>query len=167
MIIIKEEMILEMSKLIDKLADKDLGDIGKFIYFSPCLDAHGPRIKFYGGTAETSSTRNAPSMKFDVDGNTEVAVVQWMNKKNCPNAFDNTYIAKVDNFIKKTYPILLLVWFGKLDEAWALEYFKGDISLIELMEYLEIEEDVKEKFATITTMKDVDKLCKKFNLYRF
>jgi hypothetical protein len=167
MITIEENTLLEMSKLISQLADKSLGDIGKFIYFSPSLDAHGPRIKFYGGTSETSSTRNAPSMKFDTNGNTEVAVVQWMNKKNCPNAFDKEYIAKVDNFVKKTYPVLLLVWFEKLDEAWALEYFKGNISLIELMNHLEIDEDIIDNFFTVDNINDLDVLCKNYNLYKF
>ena len=162
-VIDESENIFEMSKLIKPQASKDFGDFGEFIYFSPCLDSHGPRIKFYGGTKETSTTRKAPTMKFTKTGDTEVEVYQCMNKKNCPNAFDATYTDKVHKFIQKTLPILLLVWFEKLDEAWALEYFKGNISLKELLTYV----DGINNTTFITTLTELHKYCVEQNLYKF
>ena len=54
------EDIFSMSKIVDKYAIPDISDdIGKFIYFSPSNSSHGPRIKFYGGSIETSSTKDA------------------------------------------------------------------------------------------------------------
>lgn len=166
MITIKEEheLYLEMARLMGNRANSIYGDIGKYIYFSHCNSSHGPRIKFYGGTKDTADTTNAPTMKFDKDGNSEVELADWMNKKNCPNAYDKKYTAKVANFIKMTYPILLLVWFNKIIDAEALLYFQGIISFRELLEGAEIESlDIN----SIETMDELDDFCKKYNLYNF
>ena len=164
--IIHEEYYLEMAKLIRRKANSIYGDIGEFIYFSPCNSSHGPRIKFYGGTKETSETRTAPSMKFDVNGNTEVEVFDWMNKKNCPNAFDKTYVENVTNFVKMTYPILLLVWFKRLDEAEALDYFQGRETLQELLDFIDFDNNDINK-TQIKTVTELDNVCKQFDLYNF
>lgn len=165
-IVEEKECYLEMAKLIKRKADPKYGDIGEFIYFSPCNSSHGPRIKFYGGTKETAETKTAPTMRFDTNGNTELEIMKWMTKKNCPNAYDDKYVNKVGNFVKMTYPILLLVWFKHLDEAEALDYFQGRETLEELLEYIDFkgyEVDVEK----IKTINDLDKICKKFNLYEF
>lgn len=169
-VINESENILEMSKLIKPQADKSLGDFGEFIYFSPCLDSHGPRIKFYGGTKATSTTRKSPTMKFTKTGETDVEIYQWMDKKNCPNAFDSEYTNKVHNFIQKTLPILLLVWFEKLDEAWALEYFKGNINLKKLITYIiDIDDKHINNINNIEplTLTKLHKYCLDNNLYKF
>ena len=97
-----------MSKLKYKFADKTLFDVnfGEFIYFSPVLDSHGPRIKFYGGSKETSTTRTAPSLTFGVDAPCTVLIQSWMNPKNCPNAFDEDYIRDLVQTVQKLKPLL-------------------------------------------------------------
>lgn len=167
--IIQEDMeyIYEMAKLIQPLADKNLGDFGKFIYFSANNGQHGPRVKFYGGTRETETTRSAPTMKFDTNGNTSVEIAEWMTKKNCPNAYNKSYLQKIHDFINKTLPILLLVWFYKLDEGWALEYFQGRITLQDLLVHCEdVENDVYNELVKINSINELHKFCKKNNLYR-
>lgn len=166
---IKEETeyIYEMAKLIQPLADKSLGDIGKFIYFSANNGQHGPRVKFYGGTKESETTRNAPTMKFDINGNTSVELADWMTKKNCPNAYDKSYTQKVHNFINNTLPILLLVWFYKLDEGWALEYFQGRIALSDLLPHCEdVDDSTYDKLVKINSIEELHKFCKKNDLYK-
>lgn len=167
--IIKEDnsYLYEMSKLTKKYANKALGDFGEFIYFSPSNSSHGPRIKFYGGTKESSTTKNAPTMSFDVNGNTQVELVNWMNKKNCPNAFNNDYVIKVENFIKTTLPILLLVWFSKLDEADALEFFKGNLSINDLILCMDVDEVTQIELIKAHTLKELHKICKTQDLYKF
>ena len=105
-------------------------------------------------------------MKFDVNGNTEVEVFDWMNKKNCPNAFDKTYIEKVTNFVMMTYPILLLVWFKRLDEAEALDYFQGRETLQELLDFIDFDNNDINK-TQIKTVTELDNVCKQFDLYNF
>lgn len=163
--IVNEDIFYEMSKLTQKYADEELcGDFGEFIYFSPCLDSHGPRVKFYGGTKETSTTRNAPTLAFTNNGETTIELASWMNKKNCPNAFDNNYIQKISDFIQKFLPILLLVWYGKLDEADALKYFEGDLSLEELLLCVT---DTKEDIIKYKNLKDLHNFCLNNNIYKF
>lgn len=167
--ILHEDTILEMAKLVPEFADESLcGDFGEFIYFSPCLDSHGPRIKFYGGTKETSTTRNAPSLAFTNTGETTVEIAQWMNKKNCPNAFDKKYVAKIHNFVQRTLPILLLVWYEKLDEAWALEFFKGNVKFKKLLESLcDLDADIESTVKSSKNLKDLHKVCLENNVYKF
>ena len=158
----------EMSKLTKKYASPDFGDFGDFIYFSPCNSSHGPRIKFSGGTKETSSTtQNAPTMAYDINGNCIPEIASWMDKKNCPNGFDNKYLQKVENFINKTKAILLLVWFGKLDEADALEYFKGNLTLVDIINCCDISEDILDVLVKSKNLEELHKKCIKFNLYNF
>lgn len=169
MIVLEKENLYEMTKLLSDYADEELcGDIGDYIYFSPSLDAHGPRVKFYGGTKETSSTRNAPSLAFTNDGVTELKLASWMNKKNCPNAFSDEYVNKVSNFINRVLPILLLVWYNKLDEGRALKYFEGAISMRKLLSYCEdIDLEIKNKMMNAVTLNNLHRICKENNLYSF
>ena len=163
--IIEEDIFLEMSKLTSKYADEELcGDFGEFIYFSPSLDSHGPRVKFYGGTKETSTTRNAPSLAFTNNGETTVEIAQWMNKKNCPNAFDKNYVQKVHDFIQKTLPILLLVWYCKLDESDALNFFEGDISFSDMTSSIDVDENVLKEIKKCKTISELHELCLKNNV---
>ena len=158
-----QEYIFAMSKIVKKYAIADIAeDIGDFIYFSECNSTHGPRIKFYGGTKETSSTKNSPSLKFDSEGNCEIELEPWMNRKNCPNAYDKAYVGKLINFLQSYISILLLVWFKHLDEADALAYFHGQISLESLFD--DIDYEVPE---SINTLEKLDAYCVTNNLYRF
>lgn len=152
-----------MSKIVDKYAITPVSkDIGKFIYFSECNASHGPRIKFYGGTKDTSSTRKSPTLKYTKSGNCSVELADWMNKDNCPNAFDAAYIQKLSNFIANYKSILLLVWFKRLDEGDALAYFHGQIPFRELIS--DIEYDVPD---TVKSAKQLDEFCLKNKLYSF
>ena len=157
------EDIFAMSKIVPKYAVKDrVGTIDGFIYFSECNSTHGPRIKFYGGTSETSNTRNAPSMTFDVDGNCQLELADWMDHKNCPNVYDSRYLACVEAFIHRVKPILLLVWFRHLDEADALAYFHGQIEFSELIDCISPAVDVG-----VFSMEGLDEYCRSHDLYRF
>ena len=167
--LLEEELICEMAKLISDYADKSLcGDIGDFIYFSPCLSPHGPRVKFYGGTKETSSTRNAPSLAFTNNGNTSLELQPWMTKKKCPNAYNPEYVSKIEKFVHKTLPILLLVWYYKLDEARALKFFEGGISFDKLLTYVtDVEEITLNRIRSCKTMEDLQRVCLEDNVYDF
>lgn len=159
-----------MSKLKYKFADKTLFDVnfGEFIYFSPVLDSHGPRIKFYGGSKETSTTRTAPSLTFGVDVPCTVLVQSWMNNKNCPNAFDEDYIRDLVKTVQKIKPLLLLVWFNRLDEAETLKYFEGDYSWNDLLESVQdVDDSIMNEILKCKNLKELDACCKKYNLYTF
>lgn len=158
-----QESIFAMSKIVKKYAISEIADdIGDFIYFSECNSTHGPRIKFYGGTKDTSTTQTSPSLKFDIEGNCEIELEPWMNKKNCPNAYDKAYISKITNFLHSYISILLLVWFKHLDEADALAYFHGQISLDELFNCVEY--DIPE---SINSLPKLNTYCSVNDLYRF
>lgn len=166
--IVESDNLCEMAKLMTDFADKSIcGDFGKFIYFSQSLDSHGPRIKFYGGTKETGTTRKAPTMSFTNDGDKELILQPWMNKKNCPNAFDDNYIENVENFIDKLLPILLLVWYEKLDEGFSQKYFEGFISLKDLLRTSDFDPDIVTSMMNIVDMNELHEFCKKNNLYKF
>ena len=157
------EDIFCMSKLVKKYAMPDVVElIGEFVYFSECNSSHDPRVKFYGGTKDTSSTKNAPSLKFTEDGECEIELAPWMNEDNCPNAYDAKYVANIEKFVKKCLPILLLVWFGHLDEADALQYFQGNIPFTELL--ADIEYDIPD---SVTDLKSLDAYCRQQDWYKF
>ena len=60
-----------------------------------------PSVRFYGGTAATGITPCAPSMAFDIYGNCEVIIGEWMNEENCPNAYDSFFVGKVVRFVQE------------------------------------------------------------------
>lgn len=157
-----QEDIFAMSKILKKYAIPEISDdIGNFIYFSESNSLHSPRIKFYGGSVETASTQNAPSLAFNNSGECELELANWMNKKNCPNAFDDEYLAHLENFVRNNLPILLLVWFHHLDEGDALAYFHGQITLQDLLNDIDV--DISE----IHSLNELDKFCRSNNLYKF
>lgn len=118
--------VLGMSKLLQRKASDEVKHlIPEFIYFSPILAGHGPRIKFYGGTKETSTTDRSPTYTITQDGAGELVLQSWMNKKNCPNAFNKTVLDNVERSINLVYPGLLLVWLQHLDESDLLDYLQG------------------------------------------
>ena len=160
----ESEFIFCMSKLSSKYADEDItGVIHGYIYFSESNDSHGPRIKFYGGTKESASTKDAPSMKFGINTDPELVLHHWMNKKNTPYAYDDKIINDVREFIVQHRPLLLLVWFKHLDEADLLQYFYGRITWSELLGDIDTDNDVSD----IVTMSQLDQFCKENNLYQF
>lgn len=157
------EDIFAMSKVLNKYAIPEVSKVvGKYVYFSESNSSHAPRIKFYGGTKETSSTKDAPTFAFDVDGNCTLELASWMNKKNCPNAFDKEYLSNLESFVKNYKSILLLVWFKHLDEGDALAYFHGQISFRELLN--ECEFYIPEE---VTSVKQLDDYCAASSFYKF
>lgn len=157
--------IFAMSKLMSDLADKSItGNIPKFVYFSESKGGHSPRIKFYGGTKETGRTDTAPTMAFGNNDEYELILQPWMNKKSCPNGYDKAVIDDVEKFISKNRPILLLVWFGWIDEGYALEYFYGRMPLRKLLSTSDV--DIP-GFVDCENMNQLDKFCKANNLYEF
>ena len=164
------ENIEAMSKLRYKYADKNLfdEDFGEFIYFSSVLDSHGPRVKFYGGSSKTNTTRTAPSLSFGVDGVQKVIVQNWMNKDNCPNVYDKSFLDPLIRMVNNIRPILLLVWFLKLDESDALHYFEGSCTFEDLMKDVDAGDAVVNKeICKCKNMNDLHTVCKKNNLYSF
>ena len=162
----KQEDILCMAKLTSKYADKSItGVIHDFVYFSNCNQSHEPRIKFYGGTSHTMSTKNAPSMSFGISGEPELVIYDWMNKKNCPYAFDKQVIEDIRYFIIKNRPILLLVWFRKLNEEDALHYFEGTLNWEELVDCIGWKDNQIEHICK--TMDQLHEQCLKYNMYQF
>lgn len=162
------DTLLEMSKLTSKYADKSIcGEIPLYIYFSRSNSSHSPRIKFYGGTKEVDSTFESPSMKFSQNGVEGLELQSWMNKKNCPNAFDKVVLNQVTIFVNKFKSLLLLVWFNKLDEADLLTYFEGRLSWRDLLDNVELNESIKSDFIKCNTLGALEKYCKEHNLYSF
>ena len=73
-----------------------------FVAFtSKAVPEIGPSVRFYGGTAATGITPCAPSMAFDIYGNCEVIIGEWMNEENCPNAYDSFFVGKVVRFVQE------------------------------------------------------------------
>ena len=167
--IVATDTVEAMSKLTKKYADKSLfdEDFGEFIYFSPVLDSHGPRIKFYGGSVETNTTRTAPSLSFGVDGVNGVILQDWMNKKNCPNGFDDDYIESLTRMVNRIRPILLLVWFNKLDESEALHYFEGSNTWEDLLQEIQVDDSLKSELKACKNMKQLHQFCVNYQMYEF
>lgn len=157
------EDVFCMSKITKEFAIPEIAPlIGEYVYFSESNSSHGPRIKFYGGTKQTSKTKDAPTLKFDNWGNCELELAPWMNRQNCPNAFDYKLLSKLEKFVVNYLPILLLVWFEHLDEAVALEYFHGNIALVRVLNSIDYELPV-----SIVSLQELDAYCRQHNLYKF
>ena len=164
MIIESKEDTFFMSKLVAQKADiSRTGVIHDYIYFSEYNASCDPRIKFYGGTIQTKGIRNAPSMSFGVNTEPKVMLQHWMNPENCPRAFDNKVIEDLKQFIRKNKPILLLVWFGKLDEADALDYFQGYTEWEELISCILWNNEISE--YSCRTTEELHYICLKENMY--
>lgn len=159
---------MSMTTLNEKFADiSRVGHIDKFIYFSECNSSHGPRIKFYGGSERTERTKDAPTFAFSPEGAADSPLLQpWMNKQNCPNAFDNDKIKSIKNFINNNLPILLLVWYNHLNQSYALKYFEGSFSFEDLLDEVRSKEDIMD-IMDCETMEDLDIYCRQHELYWF
>lgn len=166
----KQQPIFSMSKLRNDLASLDrTGDIPEFIYFSEALAGHGPRVKFYGGTKATSRTTDCPSMLISKEhGADRVEILSWHNKKNCPNAWDERVLDMVSGFVDRNLPLLLLVWFQKLDESYLLKYFEGAWSWKYLLNRLtDIPEDIKNIAIDSQSVVELHQICSENRLYVF
>ena len=157
-----------MAKLSKKYADKSrCNNFGEYIYFSEVQAEHSPRIKFYGGTSETRATTSAPSYTITRNGVGQLELESWMPKKNCPNAFDDEYLAGVKSFINSHIAILLLVWFRRLDEADGLAYFVGLADLTQLIFNIDCDDSLLADAADIDNEEELHKFCLDNNLYTF
>lgn len=167
--IIYYDDIFCMSKLTSKKADISLtGKIYGFIYFSESLAGHGPRIKFDGGTSETSTSQTAPTLLLSKNGAGDVELQSWMNKKNCPNAFNDKIINTVVDFADKFISVLLLTWFRKLDESETLDYFQGRESLDELLDtIINVDNDTYNEIQNCKTLDELHEFCLSNKLYKF
>ena len=163
-----EDYIYELAKIRDKDADKKFGDFGDFIYYSPKIHPAGSRVKFPGGTKESNTSKNAPTMKYDINDKCAVELANWMNSKNCPNAFNDEYTDKVARFVQNNLPILLLVWSYKLDENDAFHYFCGNMNLSELMDCcFDIPPNIQEQLVNAENEDEIHQICKDNNIYVF
>jgi hypothetical protein len=166
-----KEYVACMSKLLSSKADKSVvGDIPKFIYFSTKNSSHGPKIKFYGGSKETGvDTRTCPSYTFSIKGPGHVKLQKWMNRSNCPLAYDENTLDMLYTFVDRQLPILLLVWYGKLDEDDALDYFKGAISwntLINKIDTSQLDDLQRTQLRSSSSVISLHQNCINFELYK-
>lgn len=168
-IIDKTKPLIEMTKLMNEELDKSLfkGLNCRFIYFSQALSGHGPRIKFDGGTSESDTTQTSPSLAFDKDCNFKIKLVSRMNKKNCPNAFNNEIIDTLIKFVKRFLPILLLTWYEHLDDGHVAMFFRGTKTYEDLLCSARIPLDIKGSFVRCNTLEKLDDFCRANNLYNF
>lgn len=152
------DVVFAMTILRPKYLKNDIRElVNGFIYISPNEGRYGPRIKFYGGSNETKSSRSCPTIKFDKDGNCELVLAKWMNKDNCPNAFDKTVLEDLGSLIRTELPVLLLLWFNRLSEDDVIRYMEGlRILLSDNNIYLDTND-----------LKELDKYCRENNLYSF
>lgn len=149
--------VLGMSKLLQRKASDEVKHlIPEFIYFSPILAGHGPRIKFYGGTKETSTTDKSPTYTVTQNGAGELILQSWMNK---------TVLDNVERFINLVYPGLLLVWFQHLDESDLLDYLQGRDSWDSMLSNIICDDPAKQKILQCENWSDLDIVCKEYNLY--
>ena len=89
-------------------------------------------------------------------------------KKKCPNAYDADYVSKIENFVHNTLPILLLVWYYKLDEARALKFFEGSIDLTKLLSYCtNIDENIINNVRSCKTLSELQNVCINNDVYKF
>jgi len=162
------DTLFEMAKLTAKYADKSItGDFGDIIYFSVNQAFQKPKVKFYGGTKETSYIDKSPSLLFDENGAGKVELKSWMNKENCPNAFDSNYIQIVQEFVNRQLPLLLLIWFRKLDETEVLEYFNGKVAYGCLLQTIKISRKIKNELLLCKNNQELHRFCIKYKLYSF
>lgn len=89
----------------------------------------------------------------------------WMNKKNCPNAFNKAVLDKVERFINLVYPGLLLVWFQHLDESDLLDYLQGRDSWEAMLLNIICNDSAKQKILQCENWSDLDIVCKTYKLY--
>lgn len=165
-----QQPIFTMSKLRSDLALIDrTGEIPGFIYFSEALAGHGSCIKFYGGSRETQNTTNCPSMLMSKEHGAEaVEVLPWHTKENCPNAWNTKVTDMVSEFVNRNLPLLLLVWFQKLDESYLLKYFEGAWSWKATLSYVtDISDDIKQQIIESQSVVDLHQLCIANQLYEF
>ena len=162
------DSLIYLSKLTKRYADTQIcEDFGDFIYFGEGFIEVLPRIKFYGGTSDTRSTKNAPSYTVTRNGAGELVLEDWMTKKNCPNAFDSDYVSRIASFIDDHVAVLLLVWFCRLDEADALTYFEGTWSWDNLLNSIDCDSHLTDKLRSVRNEADLHTFCLANDLYTF
>ena len=166
----KSSDIFSMSKLREDLASAEIApNIPNFVYFSEALAGHSPRIKFYGGTKETSNTNDCPSMLISKEsGAGNVELLPWQNRKNCSNAYNKAVLTRVSKFINSNLSLLLLTWFRKLDETHTLHYFEGSLSWKDLLSKTEnLPERIKTALVKCKDNTELHQFCLDNDLYKF
>lgn len=165
---IEFQNLFEMAKLTPKRADKSrCGSLDVYIYFSKAKGGHSPRIKFDGGAPETHDSDKAPTMSFDLYGSKDIILQPYMNKKTCPNAFNKKIEANVRQFIDTALPILLLTWFGKLDEDDSLGFLQGHDTWDEMIDNINTSNDIKDDLKKDQNLITLNRKCREYALYNF
>lgn len=132
--------------------------IPTFIYVSSMEAGHGARVKFAGGASESNGKFTCPSMSFNTEGNCKLELENHMDRKNYPNCFDTGVLERVEAFIHKCLPILLLMWYGRVDENTCYNYLQDVDPLIDVVADLGAP-------SSITTLEQLDVYCRQHNLY--
>lgn len=156
-----------MSVLRQNRVNPEIGEIPFDIYISDKLPGkERPLIKFDGGTEKTQGQKTMPSMFVTSTGSGAIELQMFMNKENCPNAYDKDKIAVLDRFLEKYHTILMLVWYKKLEKAEAIRFFKGAESLNQVIQNItDVDETVKDLLQNVTTLQEVADIMMKHRVY--
>jgi len=139
-----------------------------WIYFSPSQSSHGPRVKFYGGTKETRPTEKGISFAFGSDGATDVELENWQNdKKIAPLAFNDDVLLYVERFINTFLAGLNLVWYGRLEQHFLLNFMSGIETWEDMLQEIEIADNLYDELMQCKDFSALHLFCKKHNLYNF
>ena len=169
--------IFGMTMIRSENMDKSrTGGIDINVYVSDMQASHGPRLKFDGGSKETRRGRNAPSYPFNSKGLGDGAILEpWMNKKNCPNAFNKDVLESIREFIDRLLPLLLLNWYGFVDPDICEKYITGNVNLKSVLsnlvenaaDYASGIDDIdafSESAMRCSTMGDLYAVCSEYGL---
>jgi hypothetical protein len=139
-----------------------------WVYFSDRQAGHGPRIKFYGGTAQTRDTMRGPSLAFGTDGPTQLELESWQDNKAAPLAFNDDVVAYLERFINKFLAGLLLVDFRKLDQSILLNYMLGAEHWEDILEEVQLSDEVlRAELMGCKNFSDLHLFCMNHQLYKF
>ena len=162
-----DEELFEMASL--HKVDADLsrtGEMPEIIYLSSNNSSHGPRLKFQGGPG-MKNTKDFPSYAFGVNGPIGLVYKELLDKKRNVYTQDLDYMNMVRDFIQRHLVLLLLVWFHKLPDSVLLYYFNGSYSFEKMLSRTDIPEDKKEKVLQCKDEKELYKVCKELDLFKF
>jgi len=88
-------------------------------------------------------------------------------KGNEPRKISNKEIREMKNFFRKYLVIFCLAWDGMVNEEDCRDYFEGSISFKEFLGCLEFYKEYEDILNKISSIGELEKFCRKYNLVNF
>lgn len=136
-----------------------------FIYYAQTDGSLYSRIRFRLKNFKDYKLK-LPELHFTYEGISHITYDLNMTKNKYPEMYNEELINEIKNIVIKYKCLLLLIWFGLLDENDLLDYYLKRISLYDVIKDIDVKKKIKKDLLLSRTLDELDKKCIKHFLYQ-